>query len=150
MGKLASCRMGIEGLYEWGSGWTSDKANVWKEFWLSKVDSHKQFEWLVHYSNCSWGTDFFLVSLYGGFMIHPMGDGFILETSNSAENEKFESEIKSLAKLLDELAVFVKDRLDIDLKYAIEWKVLKEEYNPKRYIPDSDDGSDDVHRVANY
>lgn len=139
MGKLAIGVIGINGLYEWGSGWDSKTSSLWDDFWLGEeLDKN---EWVVvTHSESFHGKQFYLVGCGVSVYLHPMSTNFTFETSNSAESEKLETDIKAIAKYLDAMKKYFSKK-GYEVSWSISWSVLKAEYegfHNVKYVPDFD------------
>lgn len=140
MGKIATGNIGIGGLYEWDSGWTRDKADLWNDFWLSESYNHNNRIGVAYTESDSFGKQFYLVGNGVSVYLHPMQTSFTFESSNSAETNNFTLDIDGVKGYLDKLKSFMENN-GVKTTWAIEWSVLKAKYagiNNKSYVPDFD------------
>ena len=85
----------VTGIYEWGTGWTSENAKIWKEFF----ENRNFIYW--RYVKDKNGSDF-LVSVNTGAMVHPM-DGIEVFCEKNDYNVNSINELKNIFRKLAEI-----------------------------------------------
>lgn len=134
MGKICSVNALIQGIYSWGSGYSSKIADIYESFWKQYIPQNNTFKIGIHEGD--FGTDFYLYGLYGGLNVHPMQITGLLETSNSAESEEFQFQLRDLDNILKDLSEYMMKYANISVSYKILYSVIntpKELYDTKKY-----------------
>ena len=135
MGKICSINALIQGIYGWGDGYYSNEAaEMYELFWTRYIPKKDTFKVGIH--NGNFGKDIYLYGLYGGLNVHPMQITGILETSNSAESEMFQFQLRDLDSILKDLAEHMMSRANINVSYKILYSVIDtpiELYDTQKY-----------------
>ena len=126
MGKICSINALIQGIYGWGEGYYSNEAaEMYELFWTRYIPKRNTFKVGIH--NGNFGKDIYLYGLYGGLNVHPMQITGILETSNSAESEMFQFQLRDLDSILKDLnAIKQTVRMDGQVNMQVLRTFLKE------------------------
>ena len=135
MGKICSINALIQGIYGWGDGYYSNEAaEMYELFWTRYTPKGNTFKVGIH--NGNFDKDIYLYGLYGGLNVHPMQITGILETSNSAESEMFQFQLRDLDSILKDLAEHMMSRANIKVSYKILYSVIDtpiELYDTQKY-----------------
>ena len=135
MGKICSVNALIQGIYGWGEGYYSNEAaEMYELFWTRYIPKKDTFKVGIH--NGNFDKDIYLYGLYGGLNVHPMQITGILETSNSAESEMFQFQLRDLDSILKDLAEHMMSRANIKVSYKILYSVIDtpiELYDTQKY-----------------
>lgn len=121
MGKLCDLRYDIEGIYGWGKGfYTQELCFAWNNFWEikqnEKIDKREHFKVGCMNQGSSVLEHPILYGDSGTMFCHPMEITGVLYSCGSVEHEKFEYERKAIYDFLKELADFIKDNTDVEIK----------------------------------